>query len=447
VDAIDPVTPSARSVAGLLPALARLRCDPPARAEIDAAIARGYFRPDEEEHLREWFARYLTARAALRETIADLAPVAWGRVPGGEDVQLRAFAVAFCAACQLVQAARILVRDVAPHPLVQRKLNEASPRHRIPRKQYTEVYRALTLPINAWRLSEAIAFGQRNRLAIAALAAEPLFAPAVEGIASAEESLRVSVPAYVKARLRYRWHSWRRRRASAGQKAIFRLLEGVGRVVADVRVPWHRDRVSAAVREEVAALLRPGDVIVARHDRAMSNLFLPGYWPHAALHVGGPDAARSLCVKVDPDRAARWVDPLRILEARKDGVRLRALDDTLAVDAFAVIRPALAAPQVARAIANALGHEGKLYNFDFDFFTDDRLVCTEVVYRAYEGIGGITIPLVRRGGRMTLSAEDLLDVAVEGRGFEPVAVFGAPNVGNRLVTGAGVRDALAASYR
>jgi hypothetical protein len=201
------------------------------------------------------------------------------------------------------------------------------------------------------------------------------------------------------------------------------------------------------VRAEVAGLLRPGDVIVARHDRALSNLFLPGYWPHAALHVGGPDAARSLRIQVDPDRAARWVEPLRILEARKDGVRLRALEDTLAVDAFAVVRPALREPDVARAIANALLHEGKPYNFDFDFFTDERLVCTEVVYRAYEGIGGITIPLVRRGGRMTLSAEDLLDVAVDGRGFEPIALFGAPNVGNRLITGPDVRAALAASYR
>ena len=102
---------------------------------------------------------------------------------------------------------------------------------------------------------------------------------------------------------------------------------------------------------------------------------------------------------------------------------------------------------VDRALAQAVDHEGKLYNFDFDFFTADRLVCTEVVYRAYEGIGGIAFTLTRRAGRLTLSAEDLLDMAVDDRGFEAVAVYGAPSCPRELVTGDEARRALAASYR
>ncbi|MCH7603671.1 MAG: hypothetical protein IIB54_12975 [Planctomycetes bacterium] len=48
---------------------------------------------------------------------------------------------------------------------------------------------------------------------------------------------------------------------------------------------------------------------------------------------------------------------------------------------------------------------------------------------------------------MTISAEDLLDMAVEGRGFEPVAVFGAPGCETKLVLGPQAHDALARTYR
>ena len=66
---------------------------------------------------------------------------------------------------------------------------------------------------------------------------------------------------------------------------------------------------------------------------------------------------------------------------------------------------------------------GKSYDFDFDFARSDRMVCTEVVYRSFEGIGGIAFELTRRAGRMTLSAEDLLKKAIDQNGFTVHAVY------------------------
>jgi len=48
---------------------------------------------------------------------------------------------------------------------------------------------------------------------------------------------------------------------------------------------------------------------------------------------------------------------------------------------------------------------------------------------------------------LTLSAEDLLDMAVENRGFEPIAVFGTSETLETVQTGPETGDALAASYR
>ncbi len=424
VDADDTVRAGVRAIASLGPAVVGIEAAEMELADARRAAVRGHFTPDEDANVQAWFARYLTARAGLLETIDDLRPITEADVNADAETQLRAFVVAYTAACLLVRAGRFLVSSFADHTLIQRKLNEGEPRFRIPRKQYTAIRKSLTDPVNGLRLRHAQHFADEHRADIESLGGHPDFAIVLEYLREAESSLRVGVREVVKARIDYRSHSVRRRHASAVQQAIFAIAEVFGRVIAETRLQWRTKRITEPTRRQIEALLEPGDVIITRHDDAMSNLFLPGYWPHAALYVGEPGQRQ-------------------VLEARKDGVLFRTLDDTLAVDATVVIRPNLTARQIARALAQAITHEGKLYDFDFDFFRADRLVCTEVVYRAYDGVGDLHFELTRRTGRLTLSAEDLVKMAVENRGFRPVAVFGATGCPDTVVTGPDVAGFLA----
>ncbi len=437
-----------RSIGALAPALAGLEECSAELAAAQAGLERGHFTPVEDELLQTWFARHLTARAALLETIAELKPLARGELDDvDEQTQLRCFVLAYTAACLLVRSARYLVGTFATDKVVQRKLNEPEPRFRIPAKQYTTIYRSLTSPKNAWELLQSMRFADENRQTIEKLRNDSQLAPVAKYLADSEESLRIGVGQYAKARLRYRWHALRRRRATAVQRGLFGVAEAFGRLIAEIHNPWHTKRVNRSVQSQLSELLAPGDVIVTRHDNALTNLALPGYWPHAALHIGSAAERARLSIDLDQDRAARWIDPVRVLEARKDGVLFRELADTLAVDAVAVIRPRLSQAQLTKALSQAITHEGKLYNFDFDFFRADRLVCTEVVYRAYDGIGQMQFALKHRGGRLTLSAEDLLDMAVDNRGFEPIAVFGTKATPYAITTGPEVAEVLSASYR
>ena len=107
----------------------------------------------------------------------------------------------------------------------------------------------------------------------------------------------------------------------------------------------------------------------------------------------------------------------------KDGVRIRSINSALNSDSVVVVRPRLEAAQIAQALAHGMMHEGKPYDFDFDFCYSQRLVCTEVVYRAYEGIAGMQFDLRRHVGRFALAAGDILRMALAGRQFEVVAVY------------------------
>ena len=53
----DLIAAGARSVCSLAPSIMGLECADREREDARRAIERGHFRPEEEQRLREWFAR------------------------------------------------------------------------------------------------------------------------------------------------------------------------------------------------------------------------------------------------------------------------------------------------------------------------------------------------------------------------------------------------------
>lgn len=413
----------------------------------DAAHAqeRGYFLPDEDERVRSQFANYLRIRAALKSLITELTPLLVGRRTVPSDRQPEVFVVAFAAACLLYRSGRFILDNFRDKRVVWKKLDEAEPKYGVPRKQFTQVYRSITSPRNVMLFRSGLKFAEDHEADLTVLDDHPELGPVVDllrnEIAMAEASLRY----YAKGRLRYRWHSFLRRHHSGFKNVMFSIFRVSGSLIAEMRDMERDKRVTPAIRAQAGELLQPGDVIITRHDDATSNLFLPGFWPHGALYIGTPAERAELGVELDAERLARSEGDVCVLEARKDGVLFRELSDTLAVDCFTIIRPKLGREEIRQGLSKAITHEGKDYDFEFDFRRSDKLVCTEVTYRAYHGIGEFQFELKQRAGRLCLSAEDLLDQAVDGTRFEVIAVFGAD--GDQFVTGPEARAALIASYQ
>lgn len=418
--------------------------------DAEAAQERGYFLPDEDERLHEIYARYLGVRAVLWEAVETLGPVTEGTEDElGWEQRLRAFGVAFCAAALLVRAGSFLVELVAERPVVWRKLDEAEPRYGIARKSFTQIYERLASTRWMWRCYEAAQYYRVHREDLEEVMAAPGYREVLELVREQEPLIEARKRDYVRRKLDYQLFDFKRRHISGYQKVMFHLFSLSGRAIAEMRNPYAKPagagkRVTVAVRAELRGELRPGDVFVTRHDDAMSNLFLPGYWPHAALYIGRAEERVALGVEVNEERAIRGGGEVCFLEAKKDGVLFRPMEETLAVDAFTVLRPQLGEKELAAVLTRALTHEGKLYDFLFDFCAADRLACTELVYRTFHGVEGATFHLSERAGRLCLSAEDLLDQALAGGSFEVLALYGVGE--DELWWGEEARRRLAASY-
>ena len=139
------------------------------------------------------------------------------------------------------------------------------------------------------------------------------------------------------------------------QKAVSRLISG------RYTQPGHAPHLPADIAETVQRMIRPGDVLINRKDHAITNYFLPGYWPHAAVYIGRTEQLEQM--GIGQPRWRRLLDcdatnPGRVVEALKDGVWIRPAASAFAADAIAIVRPQLPEPFLREAIGRALFHDG-----------------------------------------------------------------------------------------
>jgi predicted GNAT family acetyltransferase len=226
-----------------------------------------------------------------------------------------------------------------------------------------------------------------------------------------------------------------------GAKAIFPMQKGVSEWMGQTRVASGGEFLMSA--EQIAALhsrLRPGDILLERREWYLSNIGLPGFWPHAALYIGDVEERKDYFDTpeihawlkkqgiadglfetllqtryADAYRASQQPDSAnaapRIIEAVGKGVIFTSLEHSAAADSVAVLRPRLSRLQIAQAVLASFGYFGRPYDFDFDFRTDEKLVCTELVFKSYrseKGKQGLDWPLTNIAGRPVLTANNIV---------------------------------------
>jgi hypothetical protein len=226
---------------------------------------------------------------------------------------------------------------------------------------------------------------------------------------------------------------------NGAQSAWLPIQAGVSEWMGDTKVyrPG-RSLISQAQIKQLQPKLSPGDVFLERREWYVSNIGLPGFWSHAALYLGTPeerraffhDAGTQAWVKQQgepsgdleallharhPAAYQQSLAPqehghvVRVIEAISEGVSFTTLEHSADCDSLAVLRPKLSKVEKAQALARAFHYAGRPYDFNFDFATDSELVCTELVYKAYEpaeGFRGLTFPLVEMLGRKVSPANE-----------------------------------------
>jgi hypothetical protein len=383
------------------------------------AESRAYFTPAEDDQVRSAFMSYLAYRSALLRMVATYAGFSAVRDP---DLRDRCFLVGYGAASAVLHASVTLVAENAGDDVVRRKLNEPDPRWGMPAGMFDRIYEAVGSERNTETYEEMAAYfaahrtGWRDR-----------------------HVLPTDDLAWLDARIDAALAAFRRRAISPSQALLDRVVRRVksdayspvyatqsmvSTWIGDVRMVQREPFIAFDQIRAMQSQLRPGDILLERRNWFFSNAFLPGFWPHAAIYLGtpkdleqlgliAPDGSRGFTAS-DPEIRSRLADYLKpapdgqphtILESVSEGVIFNSLTESMHADYVAVLRPRLTDAQKAQAIARAFSHQGKPYDFEFDFFSSDKLVCTELVYRSYEGL--LHFDLIHLMGRDTLPALEI----------------------------------------
>lgn len=205
-----------------------------------------------------------------------------------------------------------------------------------------------------------------------------------------------------------------------GESTFYELQSAVSLFVSRLRVRDPRGDGLSLITDrnlkELEPMLQPGDLIIQRRNWALSNAFMPGYWSHIAVYVGSREQLESMGLNQMPevmpywDRLADRSDdgyPIRLVEALGEGVIFTSFEKSVGkADGVCVFRPNLTLDQRRVCLSRVFSHLGKPYDFNFDFFSTDKLVCTELVFRSY----GEQIPLevMEVMGRQTLPAMEVV---------------------------------------
>lgn len=168
---------------------------------------------------------------------------------------------------------------------------------------------------------------------------------------------------------------------------------------------------------------QPGDILIERRNWHMTNIGIPGFWPHAALFIGTPEEINAAFSEIPlPDGrtpfdliAEAYPDVAKlvgatdegghkrcVIEAIRDGVTLQSLEKSANCDYLGVIRTGLPPRVRFNAVMKGLGQYGKPYDYNFDFSTDQALVCSELIYKAYEDSPELGFTPVTMNGRLML---------------------------------------------
>ncbi|MCH8936313.1 MAG: hypothetical protein IIB90_11365 [Gemmatimonadetes bacterium] len=393
---------------------------------LRADFARGerdFLTQEDHDEIRALLVAYLDLRSALLKTVwlyrgdNTQAPVA-----ADDPLEARAFLTAYTAAVLLVEKAWLIYDTFRGDPTTREQLDRGDLAWDIPPGTFSNIERSLTNQSVMAELQVALRRFDSDRaagsfpeeapwgdLAARALLSRPAVVETLDGIGRRrlERTFREMV---------------RQIRAPAAEITPVTSM-AISRFRFRERPP-HRGLISPTQLEDLRAVLKPGDILIERRNWYISNTLLPGFWPHAALYLGSYEELSALGVAADPRAAPHMSDfqgrdelghDFAVLEAIGEGVIFTSFEHSVGeADAVAVLRPMLSDDELRDALGRALSHRGKEYDFDFDFETTDRLVCTELIFRAYDGI--LEIPEMRLiMGKPRITASDYVRMWADGR--------------------------------
>lgn len=330
----------------------------------------------------------------------------------------QAFLIAYGAHVSQYRAAALVTARIGTYETAKKLLDDAHPEAGLPAGSFARVQLMVSHPDEIFRLNAGRAYLPLMKLRLEDN--DPAVARTENQITDINRLVLTDVGVFVKNPLDVFEHQ--------AANAWYPVQKGVALGMASVRTVSRDYFISAAdLKPEVVNLL-PGDIMLTRREWHLTNLGIPGYWTHAALHIGVleqmdryfsgiPELEGRIPSAIIQERFPNVYAAFEsqgdtgttpaVIEAMRPGVILQSFQASGGADSLAVLRPKVTKADRWQAVLAALPHFGKPYNYQFDFRTETALVCSQLVHKAYEMIDGFQLEPQMSSGRLLLSPNEI----------------------------------------
>ncbi|RYD59977.1 MAG: hypothetical protein EOP83_20305 [Verrucomicrobiaceae bacterium] len=382
---------------------------------------RGYLTAQESETIEHLLFRHTAGQNTLVELATALHQKQSSTLFPEENLKTAAHLLVLTAQCQVIVHRAALVNLFSHDRVAVAKLNEAFYRSEIPKDTF-EQYRLTVSSREAMRrlhASRVLLEHDRDSQEISQLVvSDPAYAKLVgklrDNYHRAEAALVACGSGTLEEDMEHTHAASFARKAEVGLGDLrYKTRSLLFKDVSRIKNPSAKVIVFSPDQHAMVKFqLQPGDIILTYTAGYMSDVFIPGTFKHGLTYVGTPEQRKAAGMKQANHPAVlangKSAD---VIEAVAEGVIFNNLDylmDTH-VNRLLVLRPRYDSAQRAAYLNEVASYLGESYDFLFDFADASRQVCTEVIYRGINGRSGIDLPLTRRGGHPTLSADDLVN--------------------------------------
>jgi len=170
----------------------------------------------------------------------------------------------------------------------------------------------------------------------------------------------------------------------------------------------------------------PLDILLEKTPFRLTDKFIPGYYGHVAVWVGGPEDWKKAGLDVLDDPVVKKnlekiSKDKKVVEALRQGVKLNTLEHFMNIDDFVILRHReLKKERKKEYLLRALTQVGKKYDFNFDVETDKKIVCSEIAYVVFHDVNWQTEKSI---GRFTISPDNVAHMALGNGPFEVIELY------------------------
>lgn len=175
---------------------------------------------------------------------------------------------------------------------------------------------------------------------------------------------------------------------------LLRVSTPIQKLMQKIHPPYAQTTVKQA--EDVMILMRQGDILLSREAWHFTNLFIPGFWSHAAIYGDG-QVVESVAPSV---QIVDWKD--WVIE-KHNWCILRPMDET---------------PETGEEVFKyAKTLRGRLYDYVFEK-NNSAFFCSELVYEAWETCSkwaGDVFTKRKTFGQWTVTPDDFYNAALRNK--------------------------------